>query len=117
MKNTIETPLHPAPAAEAPTVPPVCRPQISKYNMGWLQLTISTGDSTRQLTNALKEQGWMKMQPRLWMRPCVGVGSEAMHIEPLKEFVPYAANIRFMFVTDKQWADSVTLIGQNYPVR
>jgi CRISPR-associated protein Cas2 len=86
----------------------------SQRNMGWLQLTISTGDSTRQLTNALKEQGWMKMQPRLWIRPCVRFGTQSEHLARLKDHVPYAANLRVIFITDKQWTDSVTLVGPNF---
>lgn len=91
------------------------QPAITKYNTGWLQAMIAPGMSQPKLTRALKAQGWIKMQAGLWMRPCVRVSAQDIHIEALKPFLPCAANVRIMFVTDSQWGKAVCLCGPNYP--
>jgi CRISPR/Cas system-associated protein endoribonuclease Cas2 len=89
--------------------------EISKYNMGWLQLTVSVGHSTSTLSRKLRDLGWIKVHPGVWMRPCVRVNEQAKYIEAIKPYAPYASNLHFLFVTDAQWVNSVTVIGQNYP--
>lgn len=91
------------------------KPPITKYNTGWLQLSISVGHSTAKLTRALKRDGWMQMMPRLWVRPFVKFATRAEHIDAIRDAVPCAANLRFIYITDAQWGNSVTVSGPNYP--
>ena len=91
----------------------------TKYNMGWLQCAfVAPKNQKREYTRfcaVLKKLGWLKMQAGLWMRPFVRVSETEKYRDAIVTSIPFAANIKVMYITDKQWGDSVTLFGKNFP--
>lgn len=86
----------------------------SPFKLGWLQCHINNG-SCAALRRALKSNGWMPMGNNLWMRPGVKHDQREARIADIRHAVPPAANLRFVWVTDHQWGESITVSGANYP--
>ena len=64
--------------------------------------------------NDLLDQGFLMIQFSVYARPCVNFEQLTKHISALQKMVPEAGNVRLLYITDEQWAKSVTVIGPNY---
>ena len=89
--------------------------------MGWIMvmfdLPVLTDQERRVATRFRKElldTGYLMIQFSVYARPCVSYEQMDTHIAKVKSIVPEAGNVRLMFMTDQQWANSETVIGPNY---
>jgi CRISPR-associated protein Cas2 len=64
--------------------------------------------------NDLLDHGFLMIQFSVYARPCVNFEQLNKHIGIIQKLVPQAGNVRLLFITDEQWAKSVTVIGPNY---
>ena len=64
--------------------------------------------------NDLLDHGFLMIQFSVYARPCVNFEQIDKHIEIIRKLVPEAGNVRLLYLTDQQWAKSVTVIGENY---
>lgn len=62
----------------------------------------------------LLDRGYLMIQFSVYARPCITRDQLDSHVAKLKEFVPRAGNIRVIFLTDRQWERSYTVIGGSY---
>jgi len=93
----------------------------SPFSMGWIlamfDLPVMT-DTERKVAsrfrNDLRENGFLMIQFSVYARPCVNFEQLDKQIQIIKRLVPVAGNVRLMYLTDQQWAKSVTVIGPNY---
>ena len=89
--------------------------------MGWIMamfdLPVMTDKERKTATrfrNDLLDQGFLMIQFSVYARPCVNFEQLTKHISTLQKMVPEAGNVRLIYITDEQWAKSVTVIGPNY---
>jgi CRISPR-associated protein Cas2 len=89
--------------------------------MGWVlamfDLPVMTSEERRAATrfrNDLLGQGYFMVQFSVYARPCVTYELYEKHSAQVKQFTPAAGNVRLMFISDQQWAKSVTVTGPNY---
>jgi CRISPR-associated protein Cas2 len=94
---------------------------LSPYRMGWViamfDLPVLTTDERKAATrfrNDLLDRGYFMVQFSVYARPCVTYELFDRHAEEVKRFTPEAGNVRLMFISDQQWAKSVTVTGPNY---
>lgn len=64
--------------------------------------------------NDLIGQGFLMIQFSVYARPCVNFEQLSKHLCVIRKMVPEAGNVRLLYITDEQWAKSVTVIGPNY---
>jgi len=93
----------------------------SPFSMGWLMamfdLPVMTADQRKVATRFrtdLLDTGFLMIQFSVYARPCVNFEQLSKHLDDVKALVPEAGNVRLIFITDEQWAKSVTVIGPNY---
>ena len=93
----------------------------SPFSMGWIMamfdLPVMTDKERKTATrfrNDLLDQGFLMIQFSVYARPCVNFEQLTKHISSLQKMVPEAGNVRLLYITDEQWAKSVTVIGPNY---
>jgi len=67
-----------------------------------------------RLSNDLLDNGFLMIQFSVYARPCVNLEQLSKHIDGIQALVPAAGNVRLLYITDEQWAKSVTVIGPNY---
>jgi CRISPR-associated protein Cas2 len=89
--------------------------------MGWLMamfdlpvMTDKERKTAPRFRNDLLEHGFLMIQFSVYARPCVNFEQLQKHISIIKALVPQAGNVRLLYITDEQWAKSVTVIGPNY---
>jgi CRISPR-associated protein Cas2 len=89
--------------------------------MGWLMamfdLPVMTNEERKVATrfrNDLLDHGFLMVQFSVYARACVNFEQLDKHIGVVQKLVPQAGNVRLLFITDEQWAKSVTVIGPNY---
>jgi CRISPR-associated protein Cas2 len=89
--------------------------------MGWLMtmfdLPVMTPEERKtasQFRKDLLDHGFLMIQFSVYARPCVNFEQLKKHIGDVQGLVPAAGNVRLLFITDEQWAKSVTVIGPNY---
>ena len=93
----------------------------SPFSMGWLltmfDLPVIT-DQERKVASRfhkdLLDHGFFMIQFSVYARPCVNFEQLSKHIEIIQKLVPEAGNVRLLYITDEQWAKSVTVMGPNY---
>lgn len=93
----------------------------SRFSMGWLMtmfdLPVMT-DKERKVAsrfrNDLLDHGFLMIQFSVYARPCVNFEQLDKHIGIIHQLVPEAGNVRLIYITDEQWAKSITVIGPNY---
>lgn len=93
----------------------------SPLSMGWIlamfDLPVMTEKDRKVATrfrNDLLEHGFLMIQFSVYARPCVNFEQIDKHIEKIRRLVPEAGNVRLLYLTDQQWAKSVTVTGENY---
>ncbi|MCS7337365.1 MAG: CRISPR-associated endonuclease Cas2 [Verrucomicrobiae bacterium] len=93
----------------------------SPFSMGWLiamfdlpVMTEAQRKAAARFRNDLLEHGFLMIQFSVYARPCVNFEQLSKHMATIQKFVPAAGNVRLLFVTDQQWAKSITIIGPNY---
>ena len=64
--------------------------------------------------NDLLDHGFLMIQFSVYARPCVNFEQLSKHLVIIQKMVPEAGNVRLLYITDEQWAKSVTVIGPNY---
>ena len=80
-------------------------------------LPVMTDDERKaanRFRHDLLDRGYFMVQFSVYARPCVTYELLEKHIAEVKGFTPAAGNVRLMFLTDQQWAKSVTVVGPNY---
>ena len=85
--------------------------------MAMFDLPVMTDKERKTATrfrNDLLDQGFLMIQFSVYARPCVNFEQLTKHISSLQKMVPEAGNVRLLYITDEQWAKSVTVIGPNY---
>ena len=89
--------------------------------MGWIlamfDLPVMTDPERKAATrfrNDLLDNGYLMIQFSVYARPCVSYEQMDTHIGRIKGLIPNAGNVRLMFMTDAQWKNSYTVIGENY---
>ncbi len=85
--------------------------------MAMFDLPVMTDKERKVATrfrNDLLEHGFFMIQFSVYARPCVNFEQLSKHLETIQRMVPEAGNVRLIFITDEQWAKSVTVIGPNY---
>ncbi len=94
---------------------------LSPYRMGWViamfDLPVMTDverKAASRFRNDLLDHGYFMVQFSVYARPCVTYELLEKHIEDVKRYTPAAGNVRLMFISDQQWAKSVTVTGPNY---
>lgn len=86
----------------------------AKDELGFLVAFISAPHGRAKFTRRLAKLHWMEIHENVWAVPCrLGPGAEHA-LRDITPHVPPAANIRTIFITDRQWGESKTLIGKNY---
>jgi len=93
----------------------------SPFSMGWLMamfdlpvMTDKERKTASHFRHDLLDHGFLMIQFSVYARPCVNFEQLEKHIRTIKALVPEAGNVRLMYITDEQWAKSVTVIGPNY---
>ncbi len=85
--------------------------------MVMFDLPVLTDQERKVATRFRKElldSGYLMIQFSVYARPCISYEQMDVHIAKVKSIVPEAGNVRLMFITDQQWANSETVIGPNY---
>lgn len=85
--------------------------------MAMFDLPVMTDKERKVATrfrNDLLDHGFLMIQFSVYARPCVNFEQLSKHIGIIEKLVPQAGNVRLLFITDEQWAKSVTVIGPNY---
>ena len=62
----------------------------------------------------LLDDGFLMIQFSVYARPCISFEQLSKHLGIIQKMVPEAGNVRLLYITDAQWAKSVTVIGPNY---
>ena len=93
----------------------------SPFSMGWLLTMFDlpvVSDKERKVAtkfrNDLLDDGFLMIQFSVYARPCVSFDQLNKHIGSIRRITPEAGNVRLIYITDEQWAKSVTVIGPNY---
>lgn len=93
----------------------------SPFSMGWLMTMFDLPVTTPQdrkvaarFRKDLQDHGFLMIQFSVYARPCVNFEQLAKHREAIQQLVPAAGNVRLIYITDEQWARSVTVTGPNY---
>ena len=93
----------------------------SPFSMGWLMamfdLPVMTHEERRvaaRFRHDLLDDGFLMIQFSVYARPCVNFEQLDKHVGSIQKVVPEAGNVRLMYITDEQWAKSITVIGPNY---
>ena len=93
----------------------------SPFSMGWLMtmfdLPVMSNDERKVASpfrKDLLDHGFLMIQFSVYARPCVNFEQLKKHTGDVQRLVPPAGNVRLIFITDEQWAKSVTVIGPNY---
>ena len=91
----------------------------SPISMGWLlamfDLPVKTEAERRaaqRFRNDLLDDGFLMIQYSVYARPCVSYEQQAKHAERIRAIAPASGNIRLLFITDQQWKNSITIIGE-----
>lgn len=85
--------------------------------MAMFDLPVMTEKERKMATrfrNDLVDHGFLMIQFSVYARPCVNFEQLSKHMETIRRIVPEAGNVRLLYITDEQWAKSVTVIGPNY---
>lgn len=89
--------------------------------MGWIMtmfdLPVMTDKERKTATrfrNDLIDHGFLMIQFSVYARPCVNFEQLTKHISTIEKMVPEAGNVRLLYITDEQWAKSITVMGANY---
>lgn len=92
----------------------------SHYRMGWIlaifDLPVTLIDERRRATRFRKQlldEGFLMIQYSVYARPCVTADSVEKYARRVEEFAPVTGNIRLMFFTDKQWAQTVLIVNHD----
>ena len=93
----------------------------SPFSMGWLMamfdlpvITKKERQVATRFRNDLLDNGFLMIQFSVYARPCVNFEQLGKHIGIIQKLVPVAGNVRLLYLTDEQWAKSVTVVGENY---
>ena len=89
--------------------------------MGWIltmfDLPVGTKEERKQATafrNFLLDDGYVMVNFSVYARPCMDWEQMRKHARRLEIAVPYAGNIRTLFITDRQWTTAMIAIGKDY---
>ena len=93
----------------------------SAFRMGWIlamfDLPVLTKPQ-RQIASRfrvrLRKEGYLMIQYSVYARPCVTVEQMETHADRVRKFAPATGNVRLLFMTDQQWANSQTVIGESF---
>ena len=79
--------------------------------MAMFDLPVMTDTERKVATrfrNDLLDHGFLMIQFSVYARPCVNFEQLDKHLGIIQKLVPQAGNVRLLFITDEQWAKSVT---------
>ena len=62
----------------------------------------------------LLDDGYQMMQFSIYMRACQDYERMKKHANRVRAFAPKTGNIRVVFITDKQWIKSISIVSKNY---
>ena len=85
--------------------------------MVMFDLPVTTDQERKTATrfrNDLRNHGFLMIQYSVYARPCVNFEQLNKQMRAIQPLVPAAGNVRLFFITDQQWAKSVTVTGPNY---
>ena len=90
--------------------------------MGWILAMFDLPVRTKlqrivasRFRNRLRKEGYMMIQYSVYARPCVTVEQMETHVGCIRKFAPATGNVRLLFMTDQQWANSQSILGEYYP--
>ena len=93
----------------------------SPFSMGWLMamfdLPVMTQEERKVAARFRQRPAGRRLSDDSVLglcAPCVNFEQLDKHIGSIQKLVPEAGNVRLMYITDEQWAKSVTVIGPNY---
>ncbi|MFI3291833.1 MAG: CRISPR-associated endonuclease Cas2 [Opitutales bacterium] len=93
---------------------------MSAFRMGWLMamfdLPVGLDEERREATRfrkSLLDDGFMMIQFSVYARPCVSLERLEKHYKRVSLFAPKTGNVRLLFFTDKQWAQTKLLSMPN----
>ena len=82
----------------------------SPFRMGWLMAMFDLPvllDEERKEANrfrkALLDDGFIKIQYSVYLRPCVSIERMTKYCERVKSYAPLTGEVRLLFFTDRQW--------------
>ena len=88
--------------------------------MGWVMamfdLPVCDEEERRAATifrKALLDDGFIMIQFSVYARPCVSLEKLQQHENRIKAFAPKTGDVRLLFFTDKQWAQSKLIIHKD----
>ena len=97
------------------------RNQKGPFNMGWVVVMFDLPVQTKleqkratQFRKALLDDGYSMMQYSIYMRFCASSDRIRKHTARLEDKVPVGGNVQIVFITDKQWEKSISVIGKQY---
>ena len=89
--------------------------------MGWIvvmfDLPVITDAQRKEASgfrNQLRDSGYMMIQFSVYARPCPSFEHMERESVELQRFIPEGGNIRILFITDHQWEEAITVIGDDY---
>jgi len=89
----------------------------SPFKCGWAwiissmpSLTPSEKSAAARFRRYLRETGWFKLAAQVWARPCPRSSFGAL-VKEVAPYVPPAANVRLIWITDYQWGESQVIVG------
>lgn len=93
----------------------------SPYRMGWLlvmfDLPVLTKQQRKEATDfrkALLDDGYCMVQFSIYARACPSLERIDKHTKRLEVIVPHGGNVRYLFLTDKQWEQGGCVRGPDY---
>ncbi len=88
--------------------------------MGWIIVMFdlpTTTDKDRRIAtgfrNFLLDDGYFMMQYSIYMRTCASYDKMEKHASRLKPSIPSGGNVKVIFITDKQWENSIGISGKS----
>ncbi len=89
--------------------------------MGWLlvmfDLPVDSKEHRKEASDfrrALLDDGYVMLQFSIYMRACPSFDRMLKHQKRLGSITPNGGNVRILFVTDKQWEKSLSVLGNGY---
>ncbi len=89
--------------------------------MGWIMAMFDLPVTTKaqraeaaSFRKSLLDDGYVMVNFSVYARSCVDWTRMRKHSDRLTEFIPCGGNVHVFFITDKQWTDSIAVIGEDY---
>ena len=90
------------------------------FRMGWILamfdlpvLTKPQRQVASRFRARLRNDGYVMIQFSVYARPCVTLEQMETHVAHVRKFAPHTGNVRLLFMTDQQWGNSQTILGEH----